>query len=215
VRLGLDALIGMLAETAVELGQTDVGVGMLDELRRGQAESGLPADFTLAYVEAVVTGDRALARKALLAAREVGRPWDIARCCLLAVGVGQEDNGAVLREAQQIFRALGSDRSRVDTVRLMRAQGIAVPRRRRRGGPELSDVELRMVALISDGLTNRQISGRLKVSEKTVEGYLTKMFVKTGCRTRVQLAAAHLAGQLDGASPAKGPEPRAAEETRA
>jgi DNA-binding CsgD family transcriptional regulator len=38
------------------------------------------------------------------------------------------------------------------------------------------------------------------VQEKTVEGNLTRLFAKTGCRSRVELAAASLSGRIGIAS---------------
>lgn len=50
--------------------------------------------------------------------------------------------------------------------------------------------------LVSDGFTNRQIAMAVRVSEKTVESHLTHLLARTGCRSRVELAAAHLEGKL-------------------
>ena len=45
-------------------------------------------------------------------------------------------------------------------------------------------------------MTNRQIASSVRISEKTVENYLTKLFARTGCRSRLDLAAASLEGRL-------------------
>ena len=52
-----------------------------------------------------------------------------------------------------------------------------------------SATEERIVALISRGRTNRQIGSELGLSEKTVESHLTRLFAKSGCRSRVALVA--------------------------
>jgi DNA-binding CsgD family transcriptional regulator len=67
---------------------------------------------------------------------------------------------------------------------------------RRPKRPPLSPMESRIIELVAGGLTNRQVAGSLNVSEKTVESNLTRLFAKTGCRSRVELAAAHLQGRL-------------------
>src|SRR5256886_2672333 len=55
------------------------------------------------------------------------------------------------------------------------------------GGSLLSKREEEVVALVADGLTNRQISEQLKLSEHTVKNYLFKVFEKLGISTRVEL----------------------------
>ena len=51
-----------------------------------------------------------------------------------------------------------------------------------------------MLALIGDGLTNRQIGQRLFLAEKTVKNYISSIFLKLGLQRRTQ--AAILATQL-------------------
>ena len=43
---------------------------------------------------------------------------------------------------------------------------------------------------------NRQIAIDMRISEKTVENRLSRLFARTGCRSRVELAAASLEGRL-------------------
>ncbi|GAB2688181.1 hypothetical protein GCM10027271_59140 [Saccharopolyspora gloriosae] len=54
----------------------------------------------------------------------------------------------------------------------------------------------RLLGLISSGLTNRQIGSKLGLSEKTVENQLTRLFAKTGCRSRVELVTVANAPRL-------------------
>lgn len=51
----------------------------------------------------------------------------------------------------------------------------------------LSKREDEVVALVADGLTNREVSERLRLSEHTVKSYLFKIFEKLGVSTRVEL----------------------------
>ncbi|GAA4826724.1 hypothetical protein GCM10025787_00420 [Saccharopolyspora rosea] len=58
-----------------------------------------------------------------------------------------------------------------------------------------------IVELVAAGLTNRRIGTELGLSEKTVEGHLTRLFAESGCRSRVELVAqASLEGLLGGAA---------------
>lgn len=54
---------------------------------------------------------------------------------------------------------------------------------------KLSWQEERILALIGEGLTNRQIGERLRLSEKTVKNYATAIFAKLGIKRRTQAAA--------------------------
>jgi DNA-binding NarL/FixJ family response regulator len=60
----------------------------------------------------------------------------------------------------------------------------------------LSPQERRILELIGDGLTNRQIGERLFLAEKTVKNYVSALFAKLGMERRTQVAAyaAHVFG---------------------
>lgn len=53
----------------------------------------------------------------------------------------------------------------------------------------LNDQERRILELIGEGLTNRQIGERIFLAEKTVKNYISGMFVKLGMERRTQAAA--------------------------
>ena len=44
--------------------------------------------------------------------------------------------------------------------------------------------------LVHEGRTNQQIAHMLNISVKTVEAYLTRLYRKTSCSSRVELAVA-------------------------
>ncbi|MDV3222782.1 response regulator transcription factor, partial [Intrasporangium sp.] len=52
----------------------------------------------------------------------------------------------------------------------------------------LSPVERRILDLVSEGLTNRQIGDRLGLAEKTVKNYVSSVLSKMGMETRTQAA---------------------------
>jgi DNA-binding NarL/FixJ family response regulator len=62
---------------------------------------------------------------------------------------------------------------------------------------KLSEQERKILELIGDGLTNRQIGERLFIAEKTVKNYVSSLFAKLGMQRRTQAAA--LAVRLRGA----------------
>jgi len=53
----------------------------------------------------------------------------------------------------------------------------------------LTDQERRILILIGEGLTNRQIGDRLFLAEKTVKNYVSALFAKLGMQRRAQAAA--------------------------
>ncbi|WP_433890963.1 response regulator [Streptomyces sp. CA-111067] len=59
---------------------------------------------------------------------------------------------------------------------------------------ELTDQERRILDLIGEGLTNRQIGERLHLAEKTVKNYVSSLLSKLGMERRTQ-AAAYVARQ--------------------
>lgn len=52
----------------------------------------------------------------------------------------------------------------------------------------LTDQEKRVLDLITQGFTNRQIAGRLHLAEKTVKNYVTSLLSKLGLESRTQAA---------------------------
>ncbi|MER6221284.1 response regulator [Streptomyces sp. 900105755] len=96
-------------------------------------------------------------------------------------------------------RTVASGQSMLDpatTARLMRslradpAQTPSLP-------PELASLSPRerdILALIGDGLTNREIGKKLYLSEKTVKNHISRLLAKLGVQRRVQAAvlATHL-----------------------
>jgi len=54
--------------------------------------------------------------------------------------------------------------------------------------PGLTDREREILALIGEGLTNRQIGQRLYLAEKTVKNHISRLLAKLGVERRVQAA---------------------------
>ena len=56
-------------------------------------------------------------------------------------------------------------------------------------GTELTASEQRVAALVAEGLTNKQVAGRLFVTDRTVEAHLSRIYANLGLRSRAELAA--------------------------
>ena len=52
--------------------------------------------------------------------------------------------------------------------------------------PVLTEREEQILKLIADGLTNREISGNLSISESTVENHIHHIYAKLGISNRAQ-----------------------------
>ena len=88
----------------------------------------------------------------------------------------------------------------VTRQREVAAQLRAIGRRTGRDadhGPTLSATEMAVTSLVADGLTNRQVGARINLSPKTIEVYLSRIYAKTGCRSRVELAVAVRDGTIE------------------
>jgi DNA-binding NarL/FixJ family response regulator len=74
----------------------------------------------------------------------------------------------------------------------MRVHGITVPGRKE----TVVENERLLATLAADGLTNKQLAMALRTSEKSVEGRLSRLFARTGYRSRIELSTAMLTGTL-------------------
>ena len=160
-------------------------------------------------------GDTAGARAAIAVALEAhgsAGPFELARTQLAAGEIERRARQkravrAQLEPALATFERLGAqpyaERTRAALARL----GV-------RGAPTpgLSETERRVAALAADGLTNREIAAAVFLSEKTVEGNLSRVYAKLQIRSRVDLAKALerelLAGDHENAPGGRMQEPR-------
>ena len=76
----------------------------------------------------------------------------------------------------------------------------------RPAGRAVSAQERRILELIGEGLTNRQIGERMFLAEKTVKNYVSALFAKLGMERRTQ-AAAYAVRVFDDQHDAQGGEP--------
>jgi DNA-binding CsgD family transcriptional regulator len=97
------------------------------------------------------------------------------------------DARALLREARDIFDALGaapwSERAREE----LRASGESSRRRAERLWETLTPQELHIAQLVAEGLSNKEIGARLYLSHRTVGYHLQRIFAKTGVTSRTML----------------------------
>ncbi|MER7185277.1 response regulator transcription factor, partial [Streptomyces hyaluromycini] len=145
--------------------------------------------------------------------------------CLMLTSFDDEDalldaimagaSGYVLKQIKgsdlvSAVRTVASGQSMLDpatTARLMRSLR-ADPAETPSTPPELASLSPRerdILALIGDGLTNREIGKKLYLSEKTVKNHISRLLAKLGVQRRVQAAvlATHLEQPDTESRPAK------------
>ncbi|MGW5329183.1 response regulator [Streptomyces sp. NPDC004014] len=106
-------------------------------------------------------------------------------------------SGYVLKQIQgsdlvSAVRTVAAGQSLLDpsaTTRLMaRLRGGPQQREELDELPGLTDREREILALIGEGLTNRQIGQRLYLAEKTVKNHISRLLAKLGVERRIQAA---------------------------
>jgi DNA-binding CsgD family transcriptional regulator len=182
------------AEALLELGRPDDAVRILgawesDALR-------LQRDCMLAHVtrcRGLVAAARgaldqaaSLLEDAVAQHESVGDPFGRARA-LLALGVvrrRQRQKGSAhdtIRAALDGFEQLGA----ATWIEKARAELGRISGRTRIEG--LTPAERRVVALVVEGRTNREVAAALFVGERTVETHLSHAYAKLGVRSRTEL----------------------------
>ncbi|MEV6232702.1 helix-turn-helix transcriptional regulator [Saccharopolyspora shandongensis] len=192
---GLEKLLGRLIDCSTREGDQAMAETLLAELAEldDVVRSGSTRTAVL-LAHGLVRHDRAKTVECVHLARERGDAHSVARACLLLSDLS-EDPQPWMAELYALTKRHGSSRSRANLVGAMRRRGVWLPRQRSRDD-SFARIEARVAQLVSDGCTNRQIAAVLEISEKTVESHLTRIFARTGCRTRVELAAAWLEGRV-------------------
>ena len=196
---------GALQRTAV-LDRLDAAVrsDRLDLARQWLAELASVAEGTgIASAVAAVEHGRALLcnddaedhyRAALAAHEESLRLPDRARTELaygewLRRARRRVDARAHLRTALTAFEALGATRWAERAAQELRASGETARRRDVSTGTELTAQERQVVALVRQGLSNRDAAAQLFVSPRTVDFHLRNVYSKLGVSSRAELAA--------------------------
>ncbi|MGH8907854.1 MAG: helix-turn-helix transcriptional regulator [Egibacteraceae bacterium] len=151
----------------------------------------------LAATDVLMAGEHALAAAAAFSQTghllDAGRAHRLAGAALAAAG-GRRRALAEFEQAATLFDLCGAPRLADQVVR--EQEGLTSRARHEFGRvPEvcglgaLSSREFEVAALVSKGLTNRQIARTLSLSPRTVETYLERVFVKFGASSRAEVAS--------------------------
>ena len=132
-------------------------------------------------------------RAAVAIWRDLGLPYEEAQTRLLigrtAKGLGDEEGATLeIQAARAAFERLGA---RADAAR---ALALITPQSHRPGG--LTAREAEVLRLIAAGRSNREIAGRLVISEHTVARHVQNIFTKLGVSSRAAATAFAVEHQL-------------------
>jgi DNA-binding CsgD family transcriptional regulator len=187
-----------LALRAGDSARAAVVVDASAALARGNSVGGAFAAAS-AHAEGLVTGD--VERLVAAADRLRQSPRVLARASAFEdagqalIVRGEVAAGArFLHDALAMFREVGAARDQARIARHLRAAGVRPPARRapderpKLGWDSLTGAELRVVRLVAQGLTNRQVAERLYLSSYTVATHLRHVFEKVGVASRMELA---------------------------
>ncbi|GAA3859805.1 hypothetical protein GCM10023084_11730 [Streptomyces lacrimifluminis] len=191
---GTDELWASLAEVHVAAGHTGRAAACLErlDLLAEQMNSGRTRLLYL-LTSGRLRPDSAAAGKHLAEAVELARsrsqPFETAVTLLAAVRANAGP-ATLLREAYELFGETGAALWRFHTRSAMREAGVVVPGRKQ----ATAENDHLLGILLAEGLTNRQISHVLRLSEDAVANRLSRLFARTGMLSRTEVVSAVLTG---------------------
>ena len=99
------------------------------------------------------------------------------------------DARAPLREALDTFESLGANLWAERARQELRASGETARRGADVVTSELTAQETQVAALVRQGLSNKEVAGRLFISPRTVDFHLRNVYTKLAITSRTELAA--------------------------
>lgn len=155
-------------------GDADIAIALLGFVRIAWARSQPDRALRLAAIAELHTGFHGPASR--VRALDVTPMIESCRQALGRRGAAAWDEGRSMTLQQAIALTQESDASSITTPRPAAADGLT--RRERE-----------IAIMVARGMTNRQIAGKLVISERTAEGHVERIRSKLGFHNRVEIAA--------------------------
>jgi len=194
-RTALPLVLYRMAETAFSCGDQDV-TGYAAAALAGLDQAAPLNEVLNGLAQAYATRDPEPARRAQQRAGANGAATLAAEALTVRGRIG-DDQAGTLAAAHAAWERVGAPARARAVAAAMLAAGLPAPARLtgtapvRAAGPVTLTARERSVALlVHEGRTNQQIARALDISVKTVEAYLTRLYRKTACSSRVELAVA-------------------------
>jgi DNA-binding NarL/FixJ family response regulator len=185
-----------LASIRLDEGRTSEAMALVDEAEAVAGQLGWPeCRLPALRARAVVHRDVEAAHAYAALADDEAWPIEQARAALV-LGELDVEPMANLVKAYKAYDAFGAAPWRRRAAAALRARGLSVPRRAAQRASVLSETEVQLVRLVAQGLSNRQIATAMHYSNKTIEVYLSRLYAKTGCGSRLELIRAVDTGAL-------------------
>ncbi|MDX2962830.1 AAA family ATPase [Streptomyces acidiscabies] len=189
---GTDELWSLLAQLTSRAGRDREAADCLRRLEHLVRQTGTDRTRLLYLLtSARVLRDEATAhrdlREAVDLARRRGLPFETATTLMTAATAGAVP-ATVLHEAYEVFGRTGASLWRFHTRTALREAGLAVPGRRQ----ATTENDHLLTTLLTEQLTTRQIARVLHLTENAASRRLSRLFARTGTRSRTELVTASL-----------------------
>ena len=194
-RMALPLVLHRMAEIAFSQGDQDV-TSFAARALAGLDQAAPLNEILTGLAQALATRDPEPAMRALQIAEAEGAGMLAAEALTVRGQIGDAP-ATTLPAAYAAWSRIGAPGKARAVAAAMRDAGLPAPVPQFRAGrvpaadPDaLTERERALARLIHEGRTNQQIARTLHISVKTVEAYLTRVYRKTSCSSRVQLAVA-------------------------
>ncbi len=186
-----------MVRLCVQSGQRERAAALLPSIDRQSAATGTPfMQGQSLRCRALVEQDADLMVKAVALYRQCPRPHELAAACedtaLLLADSALERAVPYWNEALEHYEALGATRDVARVRAQLRQRGVKRGTRRPHtratsGWESITATEKRVIALVSEGLSNPEVAERLYISRHTVESHLKHVYRKLNLSSRVEL----------------------------
>ena len=188
-----------LTRLALEVGDTKRARSVASLVEEAAAQSPVPtAEGAALRCRGLVEGDATTLLRSVNAYRNGPRPIERAAACedagVLLSRVGRlTESIKLFEEALDAYEEAHADR---DVFRLQaRLRGLGVHQGKRGTRPavrvgwaSITPTEAKVITLVAEGKTNREIGDRLFISRRTAETHVSHVLAKLGLKSRVELA---------------------------
>jgi DNA-binding NarL/FixJ family response regulator len=193
-----------LAEISLADGDECAAREFAGSLRQLASETTIPTTVAAADMAEIMNGDTKTGRRLVTQYEEEGRLFSAAQAHFHLAHSGPDAEDHLCR-AHELFTAMSAQLWLPRVHELSKRLGFAVttgsrPRSRTKDHSALTRTETQLVQLLRQGLTNRQISSILHYSPKTIEVYVSRLYQKVGCHSRLELVLAAERGEISGLS---------------